>query len=281
MTLGSLALTGNASKRGGAGVPLHNVSHFPYCDYLGTDVDTLAVLEQYLEDSSSGLDHPAAFVLETVQAEGGVNVASRHWLQKLEKLARRFDILLIVDDIQVGCGRTGPFFSFEPFGIEPDIVCLSKSLSGYGLPLAMVLIKPEYDQWEPGEHNGTFRGHNLAFVTATAALETYWNDDSLSKSVKQNAKLIQSVLLDLADEYDGEVRGRGMIQGIQFENPALASLISRDAFDNGLIIETSGPNDEVVKCLPPLTISEDRLKQGLKILEQSVHKIVDSAVATT
>ncbi|HUG20568.1 MAG TPA: diaminobutyrate--2-oxoglutarate transaminase [Planctomycetaceae bacterium] len=281
MTLGSLALTGNASKRSGAGVPLHNVSHMPYCDYLGTEADTLASLEQYLGDSSSGLDHPAAFILETVQAEGGVNVASRRWLQELEKLARRFDVLLIVDDIQVGCGRTGSFFSFEPFGIEPDIVCLSKSLSGYGLPLAMVLIKPEYDQWEPGEHNGTFRGHNLAFVTATAALETYWNDDSLSKTVKQNAKLIQSVLLDLADEYDAEVRGRGMIQGIQFQDHSLASLISRDAFDNGLIIETSGPNDEVVKCLPPLTIGPDRLRQGLKILEQSVHKIVASTVATT
>jgi diaminobutyrate-2-oxoglutarate transaminase len=281
MTLGSLALTGNSSKRGGAGVPLNNVTHMPFCDYHGTDVDTISSLEQYLEDSSSGLDHPAAFILETVQAEGGVNVASRQWLKRLETLAKRFDILLIVDDIQVGCGRTGPFFSFEPFGIEPDIVCLSKSLSGYGLPLALVLLKPEHDQFEPGEHNGTFRGHNLAFVTATAALETFWTDDALSNRVKQNAKLIQTALLDMAEEFDADVRGRGMIQGIEFKDPTLAERISREAFDRGLVIETSGPNDEVVKCLPPLTIDPVRLQAGLNHLQKSVAKIAGPIVTTT
>ena len=183
MTLGSLALTGNSGKRSGAGVPLNNVTHLPYCDYFGTEVDTLAVLDKYLCDSSSGMELPAAIVVETVQAEGGVNVGSRLWLQGLAKLAKRHGILLIIDDIQVGCGRTGPFFSFEPFVIEPDLVCLSKSLSGYGLPLSLVLMKPELDQWDPGEHNGTFRGHNLAFVAATAALKEFWKDErSPSKS---------------------------------------------------------------------------------------------------
>lgn len=279
MTLGSLALTGNASKRSGAGVPLNDVTHMPYCDYLGTEADTIAALERFLNDSSSGMDHPAAFILETVQAEGGVNVASRQWLQDLEELARRFDVLLVVDDIQVGCGRTGPFFSFEPFGIQPDIVCLSKSLSGYGLPMALVLMKPELDQWEPGEHNGTFRGHNLAFVTATAALQEFWTTDELSNAVKDKSRQIRDTLLDLADEYDAEVRGRGMIQGIQFEDAALASQVSHDAFENGLLIETSGPQDEVLKCLPPLTISDEILNRGLCILEQSIHRVAGARVA--
>jgi diaminobutyrate-2-oxoglutarate transaminase len=274
MTLGSLALTGNGSKRDGAGTPLPNVSRMPFCGYLGTEIDSLKILEQNLEDSGSGVDAPAAFVVETVQAEGGVNVASVSWLKQLEKLARRYGALLIVDDIQVGCGRTGPFFSFEPSGIQPDLICLSKSLSGYGLPLSIVMIKSEHDQWEPGEHNGTFRGHNPAFVTAAAALEHYWSDDALSKKVKRDAMQIKDVLLDMADRHGAEARGRGMIQGIDLGDSELAAAVSREAFQRGLIIETAGPEDQVVKTLPPLTISEAGLQQGLDILQQSMESVL-------
>ncbi len=270
MTLGSLAVTGNGGKRAGAGVPLSNVTHMPYCDYLGTEADTIAALERYLEDTSSGMDLPAAFILETVQAEGGINVASRTWLQSLAELAKRFDVLLIVDDIQVGCGRTGPFFSFEPFGIEPDIVCLSKSLSGYGLPFAITLMKPELDVFNPGEHNGTFRGHNPAFVTATAALDQFWRDDALTQKVNRDARIIRNTLLDLAGQADGEVRGRGFIQGVQFADPSLANEVSHEAFKRGLIIETAGPSDEVLKTLPPLTIPSEQLEKGLSILAESL-----------
>jgi diaminobutyrate-2-oxoglutarate transaminase len=277
MTLGSLALTGNSGKRAGAGVPLNNVTHMPYCDYLGTEVDSIAALERFLEDSSSGLDLPAAFILETVQAEGGVNVASRTWLEALSRLASRFDVLIIIDDIQVGCGRTGPFFSFEPFEFNPDIICLSKSLSGYGLPMALTLMKPELDVFEPGEHNGTFRGHNPAFVTATAALKEFWQNDDLTRKVNGNARYIRNTLLDIAADFDGaEVRGRGMIQGIQFENAKIASAISREAFQRNLIIETAGPNDEVIKTLPPLTISDEQLARGLEILAQSAAAVHSS-----
>lgn len=270
MTLGSLALTGNSGKRAGAGVPLNNVTHMFYCDYLGTENDTIDALRRHLEDSSSGMDHPAAIILETVQAEGGVNVASRKWLVALAELAREFDVLFIVDDIQVGCGRTGPFFSFETYGIEPDIICLSKSLSGYGLPFAVTLMKPELDEFAPGEHNGTFRGHNPAFVTAAGALDEYWRDDRLSQDVKHKAKIVRDVLLDLADEYDAELRGRGLIQGLDFSDGETAAAISAAAFERGLIIETAGPGGQVVKLLPPLTIEEEQLRQGLKILSESV-----------
>jgi diaminobutyrate-2-oxoglutarate transaminase len=268
MTLGSLALTGNSSKRAGAGVPLNNVTHMPFCDYLGTETDTIAVLECFLKDSSSGMDLPAAFILETVQAEGGVNIGTRSWLEALAELARRYEVLLIVDDIQVGCGRTGPFFSFEPFDIQPDIICLSKSISGYGLPMALTLMKPELDVFEPGEHNGTFRGNNAAFVTATAALEEFWSDDSLTRKVTRNARQVRDALLDIAADHDAEVRGRGMIQGIEFADHSIPSAISKEAFSRGLIIETAGPNDEVIKTLPPLTISDDLLTRGLNILAE-------------
>lgn len=265
MTLGSLAATGNGGKRQGAGVPLSNVTRMPFHRYLG-EADTIDVLERCLEDSSSGVDMPAAIILETIQAEGGVNVATAPWLRRLERLVRRHDILMIVDDIQVGCGRTGPFFSFESAGLEPDIVCLSKSLSGYGVPLAITMFRRELDVWEPGKHNGTFRGHNLAFVSAAAALEEYWSDDALTRKVQRETPLIRAALNRLADEFDGRVRGRGFIQGVEFADPDAATRIARSAFERGLLIETAGPRDEVLKLIPPLTIEPTQLEQGLEIL---------------
>ncbi len=276
MTLGSLALTGNGGKRDGAGVALTDVSRMPFHNYLDWEVDTIDILEKNLMDSSSGVDHPAALILETVQAEGGVNVASNPWLRRLQKLLRKFEILLIVDDIQVGCGRTGPFFSFEPADLDPDIICLSKSLSGYGLPLSITLLRPELDQWEPGKHNGTFRGHNPAFVTATAALEEFWRTDELSQKVQRDAKMVRDTLAELAVAHSAKVRGRGLIQGIEFDDTDVAAAISQAAFGRGLIIETAGPQDEVVKLLPPLTIDEDGLQRGLEILCESVDEVLGS-----
>ncbi|MDX1649049.1 MAG: diaminobutyrate--2-oxoglutarate transaminase, partial [Myxococcota bacterium] len=161
MTLGALAVTGSAFKRAGAGIPLAHGTAMPFDGYFGDDVDTIDYLRRYIEDQSSGLDLPAAIVVETIQAEGGINVAGFEWLQRLEALAREFEILFVVDDIQVGNGRTGPFFSFERAGLHPDIITLSKSLSGFGQPLSITILRDELDIWEPGEHNGTFRGNNL------------------------------------------------------------------------------------------------------------------------
>jgi diaminobutyrate-2-oxoglutarate transaminase len=271
MTLGSLALTGNAMKRAGAGVPLGNVTRMPYHGYLGEGVDTLGYLERSLDDSGSGVDLPAAVILETVQAEGGLNMASVPWLERLAEICGARGILLIVDDIQVGCGRTGPFFSFEDAEIEPDIICLSKSVGGFGLPLALTLVKPEYDCFEPGQHNGTFRGNNLAFVTACEALR-YWETDGFSKSIRAKAAIVRQFLEDLVrgmPELGGEVRGRGLIQGVAVAEEGLAGEISRAAFRRGLIVETSGPNSEVIKVLPPLVIDEERLKKGLGILRRA------------
>ncbi len=271
MTLGALALSGNAFKRKGAGVPLGNVTPMPYASYLGEHGDTLAYLETVLADQGSGVDKPAAIILETVQAEGGVNVASTEWLQRLAKIARAHDILLIVDDIQVGCGRTGPFFSFEPAGIKPDMVTLSKSLSGYGLPLAVTLIRPELDRWEPGEHNGTFRGNNPAFVTAAAALD-FWRDDAFERATLVRAETLHKRLEKLAADHDciTEVRGRGLIRGLAFDKADLAGEISSQAFKRKLVIETAGTQSEVLKFLPPLTITEEELAEGLDIVEASI-----------
>ncbi|MGV3655845.1 MAG: diaminobutyrate--2-oxoglutarate transaminase [Noviherbaspirillum sp.] len=273
VTLGALSLTGNRKFRDAAGVPLANVHHAPYSGYFGMDVDTIAMLDKLIADPSSGVDHPAAVIVECVQGEGGLNVAGLNWLKRLEQLCRRYDILMIVDDIQAGCGRTGTFFSFEPAGIQPDMVTLSKSLSGFGLPLSVLLIKPEHDAWKPGQHNGTFRGNNMAFVTAAAALDHYWSDGKFQAAIEKKAQTVTQYLDKLAKNYPAAQmtrRGRGLMQGLAFREPELADRVTSLAFQNGLIIETSGGHDEVVKLLTPLTIEPEKLLAGLDILEQAV-----------
>jgi len=276
VTLGALATTGNQHHRGGAGMLLTGVDTLPYDGYMGDDMDTTAYLDKVLTDSSSGVDHPAAIILETVQGEGGITAASYAWLQNIEKICKKHDILLIVDDIQAGCGRTGTFFSFDEVGIQPDIITMSKSLSGYGLPFAMVLFKPEHDIWKPGEHNGTFRGNNLAFVTAEAAIKHFWSDDLFSKEVKRKGKYMYDRINKIIDQYgEGNFssRGRGMFQGINCVSGDLASKITKLAFKNGLMIETSGADDHVIKFLCPLTISDQNLKKGIDILEDAIETV--------
>ena len=275
MTLGSLSVTGSAAKRAGAGVPLSHAVFAPYDGY-GTEGDGLEQLEGLLEDGGSGVDLPAAAIVETVQGEGGLRAASFEWLRRLEALCRRFDMLLVVDDIQAGCGRTGPFFSFEPAGIEPDIVCLSKSIGGYGLPLALTLIRPAYDCFAAGEHNGTFRGNNLAFVTAAEALN-YWRNDDLQKATAAKARVVTQALAELVarhPELEGELRGRGLMQGLAVEGEGVAEAICMAAFQRGLLVETSGPKSEVIKLLPPVVIDEPTLKRGLAVLADAVEAVL-------
>ncbi len=270
MTLGSLAITGNVSKRNGAGIPLGHVSRAPFDGYLGEGVDTIDYIEDLILDGSSGIEKPAAFILETIQAEGGVNVADASWLKRLRALARKHDILFIVDDIQVGCGRTGGFFSFEGMDLDPDMICLSKSLSGYGLPFALTMFKRELDQWAPGEHNGTFRGFNLAFTTARVALETYWQDDTLKNETIRKSRIAEDRMRELGERFGGEFRGRGLIQGIAFEDASMAGKVSAACFERGLIMETAGARGDVLKLLPPLVISDADLLTGLEIVEDSL-----------
>ncbi|MBD0743648.1 diaminobutyrate--2-oxoglutarate transaminase [Streptomyces sp. CBMA152] len=276
MSLGSLAVTGNAFKRAGAGIPLVHGTPMPFDNYLDGQTPDFLWFERLLEDEGSGLNKPAAVIVETVQGEGGINVARPEWLRALADLCHRRDMLLIVDDIQMGCGRTGAFFSFEEAGITPDIVTLSKSISGYGLPMSLCLFKPELDIWEPGEHNGTFRGNNPAFVTATAALEAYWTDgSSLEKQTRARGEQVEQALISITEENLVDVkeyRGHGLVWGLEFHDEHRAGAVARRAFELGLLIETSGPRSEVVKLLPPLTITPEELDEGLRTLARAVHE---------
>ncbi len=271
MTLGSLSITANTGIRAGAIGTLNDVTFMPYPYGFMESFDTIKYLESVLNDVSSGIEKPAAIIFETVQAEGGVVVAPIEWMQRLRKLCDENDILLICDDIQVGCGRTGSFFSFERAGVVPDIVILSKSISGYGFPMSVLLIKPELDIWEPGEHNGTFRGNQLAFVGATAALE-YRESSNLELDVKAKELFLKNFLSEKISPISENIaiRGIGMIWGIDLANfggSSLAKKIGTRCFEKGLIIERAGRNDTVIKLLPPLTIDMPTLKEGCSIIE--------------
>lgn len=271
MTLGALSVTGNSMKRAGAGIPLVHATPMPYDNYFGGVTEDFHWFERVLDDSGSGLNRPAAVIVETVQGEGGLNVARVEWLRGLAELCQRREILLIVDDVQMGCGRTGPFFSFEAAGIVPDIVTLSKSISGYGLPMALTLFRRELDVWAPGEHNGTFRGHNPAFVTAAKALETYWETETFVEDTLAKGQRVRARLDGIAANHPGvSARGRGLAQGLRFEDAALAGAACAAAFQRGLLMETSGPSDEVIKLLPPLTTSEEDLDAGIDILTEAI-----------
>jgi diaminobutyrate-2-oxoglutarate transaminase len=274
MTLGALAITSNKMKREGAGQPLDYTRLLPFDGDTQDGLDSLTFLQRELTRAAERAALPAAVVLETVQCEGGVRVASSEWLRKVADACRTHGVLLVVDDIQAGCGRTGSFFSFDGIGVEPDIVCLSKSLSGLGIPLSLVLLRAELDVFSPGEHNGTFRGHNLAFVTATRALE-FWSDRGFERSVQAKALLLRHRLEALAESHDDgiTVRGRGMVQGLVFEDASLAGAVARACFERHLVIETAGHEDQVLKFLPALTMDVASLEEGIRIVEESLRVV--------
>ncbi|SDG76256.1 diaminobutyrate--2-oxoglutarate transaminase [Roseospirillum parvum] len=276
VTMGALAATGNSHHRGGAGGgSLTDVVRMPYDGAFGPEVDTAAQIEAMLDNPSSGIDAPAAFLLEAVQGEGGLNAANPEWLRKIERIARKHGALLIVDDIQAGIGRTGGFFSFEEAGITPDLIPMAKSLSGFGLPMACLLVRPQHDIWAPAEHNGTFRGNVHAFVTARAALVKFWSDKGFQNEVADKAALLTERLQRIAAIIPGaSLKGRGMMQGIDVGSGELASEICARCYEDGLIIETSGAHDEVVKVLAPLTIETDLLAHGLDILQAAAGESV-------
>lgn len=274
MSLGSLAVSGSASTKDLGGVPRHDVIRVPYDGYPNEAFDSASYIDHVLGDPGSGIEKPAAIILETIQAEGGMNSASAAWLAEIQRICRKHAVVMIVDDIQAGAGRTGQFFSFEFARIEPDIVCLSKSLSGSGNPLSIVLIRPEIDIWNPGEHSGTFRGNNLAFVTAGAMCKM-WSDRQFTASVERAAVKLQAHLDRLVAKFPDSIeqkRGRGLMAGLKCRSHTTVSHVHDFAFGNGLLIESSGPNRDVIKVLPPITITDDELDRGIAILNQALQE---------
>jgi diaminobutyrate-2-oxoglutarate transaminase len=269
MTLGSLAATSNPAARAAAGVPCEHVTFLPYQGYLGPTVDSMEYIERFLGQVGSGISRPAAALIELVQGEGGLSSVTTDWIRRLAHLCKELGIILIVDDIQAGCGRTGKFFSFESLGIVPDMVVLSKSLSGFGAPFSLLLIRPDLDVWQPGEHNGTFRGNNLAFTGATATIEHYWSDSAFSQSIQVRADLVYDRLSQIVRGLPtgaARIKGRGLLIGLEFNDPAMGETTSKRLFERGIIAETCGARHQVLKVLPPLNIDLQDLDFALDVL---------------
>lgn len=273
MTLGALALTTDKASRAGAGVSMGDVTFVP-APYMYPKLDTVEYIENLLTDDHSGADLPAAIVIETVQAEGGVYVFSNSFLTRIRELCDKYGILLIIDDIQVGCARTGTFFSFERAGIAPDIAVLSKSIGGYGFPLALTLIKPEFDIWEPGEHNGTFRGNQIAFVAAKAGLEYMLNENVEKETQRKSALAIDYItkeILPLDERL--KLRGLGLILGIdmtELGGNSASLAVMKGCFEKGIIAERAGRDNAVFKIMPALTIEDDKLLYGLSVVKDCI-----------
>lgn len=274
MTLGALALTTEEGARKGAGVPLNNVTHIPAPNYI-PGFDTIAYMEKVLSDDHSGIEKPAAIILETVQAEGGIEIFDEKFLQDLRDFCDKHDILMITDEIQVGNCRTGNFFSFERAGIVPDMITLSKSIGGIGSPLALALFKDELDKFNPGEHNGTFRGFVPSFVTAKAGLE-FMKANHVEDEVKRKEIIVKDFVKNeitpLLDE-KMETRGIGLIHGIDFKDGKLSRAVLDECFKQGLIIELAGRGDSVLKIMPSLVIPDQTLYDGLEIIKDSTAKV--------
>ena len=275
VSTGALSATGSAHYKRGLYDTLPRVTAVPYPDSPLGAFDSLALLDRLVDDPSSGMEKPAAVILETVQGEGGIYVAPAEFLIGLRSWCTRHGILMIIDDIQVGCGRTGRFFSFEAAGVVPDLVTLSKSIGAYGLPMSILLIKPEYDIWAAGQHNGTFRGNQLAFIAATSALSWYWSDGvdgELATAVRRKGRAVAERLAGLALEHPGTAaRGVGLVHGLDLRHSGISARdVSGHCFDRGLVVETCGREDEVLKILPPLTITDEGLAEGLDILADAL-----------
>ncbi|MGY2811955.1 diaminobutyrate--2-oxoglutarate transaminase [Bradyrhizobium sp. USDA 4506] len=276
VSMGSLAATGSSSCRAAARGLLGGVTRLPYDGYCGAGLDDITRFERMAADPSGGVEPVAAIVVETVQGEGGLNVASIEWLGGLATVAKRLGALLIVDEIQTGCGRTGPFFSFERAGIQPDIVCLAKSIAGYGFPMSLLLLRPEHDVWSPGEHNGTFRGNSLAFVTAAAALDL-WTGEFID-GIEARSRLLADWCRSMVARYCGRVsaKGIGMMRGLRFSDCSDAVRVAEHAARERIVIECCGPRDEVLKIMAPLNIEIDLFSSTLERLARIIDSVLGS-----
>ncbi|WP_350335404.1 diaminobutyrate--2-oxoglutarate transaminase [Coralliovum pocilloporae] len=274
MSLGSLSVSGSASTSKLGGVARHDVVRVPYDSFPNESVNSLEYINALLSNEGSGVEKPAAIILETIQAEGGMFAASKDWLRGIRKICDDHNILLIVDDIQAGCGRTGDYFSFEEADIKPDIITLSKSLSGAGFPFSIVLISPDIDFWKPGEHSGTFRGSNLAFISSAAAAKL-WKDSDFLASARNNRRKLQAFADEVCSVHKSIItdkRGRGLMVGLKCKDRDIAQKIHNSAFSGGLIIETSGADRDVLKLVPPINISDEEMEIGLNILNSSIEE---------
>lgn len=281
MTNGAMALMGNLGAKQRRTGLMADVHFFPFpynlrCKFgqggEAGEQTSIRYIESVLHDQESGIVKPAAIIVEPIQGEGGVLPASVTWLRELRRITRELDILLILDEIQCGMGRSGRHFAFEYADVVPDVLVLSKAVGG-GMPLSCLVFKKRFDSWNPGEHAGTFRGNQIAMVAGTKTMQIIQRDQ-LALHASRMGALLQERLANLKADHSciAEVRGKGLMLGVEIVAPGkkdtlghpladteLANRIQRSALKRGLIIEKGGRHGAVLRFLPPLNITEEQI----------------------
>ncbi len=290
-THSAMALTGLVSQKAPVSNPMPGVHFFPFpstqhCS-LGGDPDTVGVrcleyFERALKDPLGGLAKPAAVILEVVQGEAGTVIAPREFVQGVRRVTRELDIPLIVDEVQSGWGRTGTWWAFEQYGIEPDVILASKAIGGIGMPVAIILYDERLDVWAPGAHSGTFRGNQLAFAAGVETARIMKRDRVLDNVKKQGLYALDALrTFEHEHEIVLEVRGTGLMLGVEIADPtgkdssALARAIQREVFEHGLIVELGGRHGAVVRLLPPLNVTRRTMDQALDILGKGIRRAAE------
>ncbi|KJY43875.1 2,4-diaminobutyrate 4-aminotransferase [Streptomyces sp. NRRL B-1568] len=281
-THAAMALSGLVAAKEPVRNTVPGVHFFPYgsasrCSTGLAPEDCAAYLEHALGDGLGGIPRPAAVLMELVQGEGGVIPARTDFVRRVRALTRSLGIPLIVDEVQTGCGRTGTWFAFEQYGIEPDVIVASKALSGIGTPIALILYDAALDTWEPGAHIGTFRGNQLAFAAGAEAVRIIRRDDVLGNVRRRGEQIADRLTELMAHPWVREVRGRGLMWGVELAGPDdgrpatdIAAAVQEHALRHGLIVERGGRGDAVVRLLPPLNVTAEVVDTACSILVEAV-----------
>lgn len=256
-TYGALSATGQPALQAGFFPIVEGFEYLPY--------NQLEPLKQQLNEQV------AAVMLEVIQGEGGIIPAEKEWLQAVAQLCKENGSLLIIDEIQTGMGRTGTFFAFEDYQIEPDIITIAKALAN-GIPVGAMLGKAALaDAFGPGTHGTTFGGNNLAMNVADCVVSEI-NQPEFLASVAEKGSYLMGELSKLSDTSEKvlDVRGKGLMVGIELDSPETLQQTVQELKKQHLLAIKAGKN--VLRLLPPLTISQQELKDGIEIIQSVLNK---------
>ncbi len=284
---GIVHATANPHYREYASFNPHEVFFAPYpypyrFPFKGDDISKIVIeyLEYMIKDPYSGISKPAGILVEPIQGEGGYIVPPDDFLPMLRELSEKYDIPLIVDEVQTGVGRTGKIWASELYGVTPDIMCVSKSIGG-GIPISSVVYRSDYDNLPVAFHLGTYRGNPLGLAAGTAILE-YLKNSSVLPKVQKEGRYLLSRFNDMMEKFPiiGDVRGKGFMIGIELvkdrsgePNTEAAQKLRDLLFTNGLLMHTCGHYGNVMRFMAPLTIENDLIEKGLDIFEKSVEAV--------
>lgn len=265
-TLATVTATGQAKYQKGFSPLVPGFAYVPYNDF------------EAVKEAISSLDAPerrvAAILLEPLQGEGGVRPGELEYFLRLRQLCDRIGILLILDEVQVGMGRTGKLWGYENLGIEPDIFTLAKGLAG-GIPIGALLCKQFCDVFEPGNHASTFGGNPFACAAALTVCQTL-EQERLIQNVQERGEQLRKGLRAIAAKYPqliAEVRGWGLINGmeLQAESPLTSIEIVKTAMEQGVLLVPAGP--KVVRFVPPLIVSAEEVDRAVAEVDKAISSL--------